>query len=119
MRVIITGSRFWWDFTEVQKVLDRLGPDDTLAHGACPAGADRIAHCLAKWRGIKIKRYYPDWKAHGTSAGPIRNQYMLDDFHPHLVVGFILEDYPCKGTRNCLSIAESYGTPTEIHSATL
>lgn len=30
----------------------------------------------------------PSWKDHGKAAGPIRNQLMLDDFKPDLVVAF-------------------------------
>lgn len=29
-----------------------------------------------------------DWKTHGKRAGSIRNQKMIDDYHPQLVVAF-------------------------------
>ena len=61
----------------------------TLIHGAAP-GADTLA---AQWaqdqRRITVEAYPADWATHGKAAGPIRNQKMLTEGQPLLVVAFI------------------------------
>jgi len=32
--------------------------------------------------------FLANWRTHGKAAGPIRNQQMLDEGRPHLVVAF-------------------------------
>lgn len=50
-------------------------------------GADACAWAWAQNRGILSRRFPADWKAHGRSAGPIRNRLMLD-WGPRLVIAF-------------------------------
>lgn len=49
-------------------------------------GADREAGALASKRGLEVKRFPPDWAKYGPPAGPIRNQRMLDEGKPDLVL---------------------------------
>ena len=54
-------------------------------------GADFLARVWAKYRGIPNKnvlRFYPDWKKYGYHAGHTRNQQMLDEGKPDLVIAF-------------------------------
>jgi hypothetical protein len=57
-----------------------------IAGGA--RGADTIAAEWAEHRGIPAEVYMADWERLGRKAGPIRNQRMLDDGGPNLVVAF-------------------------------
>jgi hypothetical protein len=59
-----------------------------VIHGGAN-GADYIA---GRWAqdtgGIPVEEFPADWNRHGNSAGPIRNQEMLDKGKPDLVVAF-------------------------------
>jgi hypothetical protein len=57
-----------------------------IAGGA--KGADTLAEEWAKIQEIECVVYHADWAKHGRAAGPIRNQQMLDDSKPNLVVAF-------------------------------
>lgn len=66
----------------------------TLAEGE-DRGADRaskefVETCILEDgpRYMQVKPYPADWKRHGKSAGPIRNQLMLYETQPHIVVAF-------------------------------
>jgi hypothetical protein len=59
----------------------------TIIHGAA-RGADTLAGLFAKMFGTKVEAYPADWDTHGKAAGPIRNQQMLDEGKPDLVVAF-------------------------------
>jgi cysteine synthase len=58
-----------------------------VIHGAA-SGADTLADEWAKGKGIYVSAYPANWKLYGKSAGPIRNQQMMDTEHPDLVVAF-------------------------------
>lgn len=90
MRVLVCGGRDYSDAAMVNGILDginRSTPIAVLIQGGA-AGAD----CLAReWCGaheVPYDNYAADWKAHGRAAGPMRNQRMIDDGNPDLVVAF-------------------------------
>jgi hypothetical protein len=62
-------------------------PFELLIHGGAQ-GADDLADAWARERGIVRQMYRPNWKAHGRAAGPIRNQRMIDEGKPTIVVAF-------------------------------
>lgn len=88
MRVLICGSR---TFTEQKIVFDyieqNLSSRDIVMHGACATGADRLADRACKIFAIPVERYPANWVLHGKGAGPLRNQFMIDQ-KPNLVVAF-------------------------------
>jgi len=51
-------------------------------------GADMFAHNWAEVVGIPIEEYPANWKEFGKSAGAIRNQQMLKEGKPNLVIAF-------------------------------
>jgi hypothetical protein len=59
----------------------------TLIHGGA-SGADAIANEWAVVNWIPIEDYPADWKAYGRAGGPIRNQRMIDEGKPDLVLAF-------------------------------
>jgi hypothetical protein len=75
------------------KVLGSLEPRPTLIiHGAA-SGADRLAAKWAKGANITDQPFKADWYPNGfgrldRSAGPRRNQKMLDNGKPDLVIAF-------------------------------
>lgn len=91
-RILVCGGRDYLNYEAVVGVLDRLwGPDylDTptiLSGGA--KGADALAKAYAFSSELPYEEYPADWKQHGKAAGFIRNQKMLDEGKPDLVVAF-------------------------------
>jgi hypothetical protein len=57
-----------------------------IAGGA--SGADTLAEEWAKAQAIPCNVYHADWAKHVRAAGPMRNQQMLDEGRPTLVVAF-------------------------------
>lgn len=63
-------------------------PIEQVIHGDCKTGADRLAGLWARHMMIEERPFPADWKTHRNAAGPIRNQKMLDEGKPDLVVAF-------------------------------
>lgn len=87
----------------LDRAVTRFGLSSVLAGGA--RGADRHAVAWAKRRGIPSIEMKADWDAHGRAAGPIRNQRMLDQGKPALVIAFPGGD----GTADMVARAERAG----------
>lgn len=89
MRVLITGGRDYNDQYALEYFLDDLHKNKcfkTLIHGGA-SGADRLAGNWAISREIEVEECPANWEKHGKSAGPIRNQEMLDK-NPDLLIAF-------------------------------
>jgi len=102
-RVLVCGGRHYTDHERVSEVLSRLDFAE-LAHGGAP-GADALAAWFAVANGKVARQFAADWKAHGKAAGPIRNQRMLAQFKPDLVVAFP----GGRGTAHMVRIAREAG----------
>ena len=87
--VLICGGR---DFdntkmmrTEVLK-LKQQGYEQIIEGGA--SGADSQAREAGIYFGLDVVTYWPNWERYGRAGGAIRNQKMLNEGMPHLVVAF-------------------------------
>ncbi len=88
MRVLICGGRDYCDRkTFFATVGDLVGSQDVVIHGGAK-GADHLAAEYCAYFKIAAMVFPADWSKHGKSAGPKRNQLMLDDGKPDLVVAF-------------------------------
>lgn len=78
-RVLIYGGRDFMDREFMEDVLrTHLEPDDVIVHGGAP-GADSLGGDIAgRVLGHEVEVHPAQWSKHGKSAGPIRNQEMLD-----------------------------------------
>jgi hypothetical protein len=94
MRVLVCGGRDFTDRTAVWGLLQAVHLKrgiGVLIHGACPTGADRLADEWAAEESVPIEAYPAVWKLDGRldrSAGPRRNQRMMDEGKPDLVIAF-------------------------------
>lgn len=96
-KVIVCGGRNFNDVPLLWRTLDRIahnyGGIKRIIDGASDdvtgpyKGADYWANQWAIASGIPTHRCHAEWKIHGKSAGPIRNQAMLNE-KPDLVVAF-------------------------------
>src|ERR1700749_4290337 len=90
MRVLVCGGRSFTDQRLLEATLDRLHHAHvftTLIEGDA-IGADRMAGAWAEAQGIAHEVFKADWEGLGSKAGPLRNQRMLDEGRPDLVIAF-------------------------------
>jgi hypothetical protein len=94
MRVLICGGRDFQDYLHFASALRAAqaiyGQVSVVIHGAAK-GADHCAHLWATSAGnkhIEEIKFPAEWKKHGRAAGPIRNQQMIDEGKPDLVIAF-------------------------------
>ena len=90
MRILVCGGRNFRDAALIYATLDRIARTeviDCIIEGDAP-GADRIAGYWAKKRRVDLRLYPANWAKHGNAAGPIRNQRMIDQGKPDLVLAF-------------------------------
>lgn len=111
-RVLVCGGRDYEDHEQLFRVLTAAhfaNPIILLIHGGA-SGADDLAGQWARHVGVRWKAYPAHWKSEGKSAGPKRNQRMLDDGKPHLVIAFP----GGKGTANMIKQAKTAGVPVVL-----
>lgn len=89
MRVLVCGGRDYDNELAMDNALDALflPRGSTIIHGGA-SGADTLAHSWAGINGCLVEIYWAQWNVHGKAAGPIRNQRMIDEGRPDLVVAF-------------------------------
>lgn len=91
MRVLVCGGRDYSDLDRVYQVLDGIHyrtPISCIIEGGAK-GADYLAARWSAMRNLPDHARFPaDWTVHGKAAGPRRNQRMVDEGKPDLVVAF-------------------------------
>ena len=106
MKVLVCGGRDYQDYRTVFQTLSCLEGVTLIIHGGA-LGADTWGERWAYDYEVPCLRFPARWKAHGKAAGPIRNQQMLDDGKPDLVVAFP----GGAGTADMIRRAEKAGVP--------
>lgn len=90
IRLLVCGGRDFSDRRTVYAELDRIhaerGVAVLIAGGA--RGADNLAADWAGMRSIPKLIYNANWDRNGRAAGPLRNEHMLKDGKPDLVIAF-------------------------------
>jgi len=87
-RVLVCGGRNYRDWPRLCAVLDAIRPKPLVViHGDAP-GADQLAGLWARTNQVAVRVHPADWTELGRAAGPIRNQEMLDEEKPDLVIAF-------------------------------
>ncbi len=86
MRVLVCGGRDFNDADLVARTLDAEAITHVIQGGA--RGADRLGYDWARKRKVPVSTFNADWQRFGPKAGPLRNQQMLDEGKPDLVIAF-------------------------------
>jgi hypothetical protein len=82
--VLITGDRHWYCIKIARVIIERLKSrynDLEIIHGDCrtkKGSADQAFNKAAIEAGIQPKKFKADWDNLENSAGPTRNQEMVD-----------------------------------------
>lgn len=115
MRVLVCGSRYWDRKETIIAHLTtlHLGEKDLVLEGGA-RGADSLGKLVAERLCIPVKEYPADWTRYGRAAGPIRNQRMLDEGKPDLVLAFHDDIEHSRGTKNMVEQAKKAGIPVRI-----
>jgi hypothetical protein len=95
MRILVCGGRDYYKYGEFDRLMDRIyselcegeGLDCVVIQGGAK-GADFLAKGWAWSMNFECLEFPADWKKHGKAAGSIRNQQMLDEGKPDVVVAF-------------------------------
>lgn len=108
-RVLFCGDREWTDKELIHNVLvSFLRLPEVLIEGEC-RGADVLSREVAEAEGIPVLPFPAEWSRYDRAAGPIRNQKMLDEGKPSLVVAFHDDLGRSKGTKRMISQALKAG----------
>jgi ABC-type Fe3+-hydroxamate transport system substrate-binding protein len=111
-RVLVCGSRDYTDLATMRDVLASLPAVAQLIHGGAQ-GADTLAESIARERGWSFVTYPADWQTYGRAAGPIRNNQMLRDGAPDLVIAFRSRP-DSRGTNDMIQQARKAGVPVVV-----
>jgi hypothetical protein len=91
MKVLVCGGRDWRDADFIASTLDRLhaarGPFERLIHGGA-RGVDRLAGKWAREHGVLEWDFLPEWHRARAQDGLTRNQRMIVEGSPDLVIAF-------------------------------
>lgn len=112
MRILVTGSRDWFDDLYITGILDNYTDTPvTLVSGGCPTGADYICENYAAWRGWQIEEHPAEWDKYGKKAGPIRNAKMVA-LGADVCLAFIKNR--SRGATTTAWMAQEAGIPTQV-----
>lgn len=113
MKVVVAGSR---DLTHKEhlKTVHAAMVQWSKEHGAIShvvvgdcRGADEIAHYIARANDRPVTLHLAAWEEYGRSAGPRRNQEMIDSAD-----GLVVVRYPdSRGAADVLRRAQAKGIP--------
>ena len=126
VRILVCGSRTWTDKARIWLVLDEINRPpkliDAIIHGGAK-GADTFAAEWVRYQNENMVEPNPvelafpispeDWARHRRGAGPIRNQRMLDEGRPTMVLAFRSEGQS-PGTDDMIRRASKAGIDVRI-----
>lgn len=120
MRVLCCGDRNWTDaglIEDAVALVARQAPGTGLViiHGGA-RGADDLAGTLAAAYGLECLIFPADWAKYGRAAGVIRNQQMLDEGKPDIVLAFHDDLTRSRGTADMVRRARKAGIDVRVVS---
>lgn len=110
MRVLVCGSRNWTDYAVIERRMKALPTGAVIIEGEA-RGVDKSSRRIAEHLGLEVAPFPANWDKYGKAAGPIRNQQMLDEGRPDLVLAFPMPD--SIGTQDMIARARQAGIPVE------
>jgi hypothetical protein len=117
-RVLVCGSRDFSHAEEIWLQLDSYNvefPIEVIIEGGA-LGADHYAKIWANDENIPVEEYRAEWKTYGTKAGPIRNEQMLTEGRPDIVMAFPSKRLSeSKGTLHMVTIARKAHIPVIVY----
>lgn len=108
-KILVCGGRDYTNkerlYSFLDKVYEQLSHKNiTIIHGGA-RGADYLAGEWASEKSVTIEVFYANWDTYKKAAGAIRNQVMLKEGKPDVVIAF----KGGKGTKNMVDISKKAG----------
>jgi hypothetical protein len=114
--ILVCGDRNWSDDYKIRKELIKYSKfNPAIIHGGC-RGADTIAGYVGFSLGMREFVYKADWKKFGRGAGPKRNERMLIEGKPDLILAFHSNLEESKGTKDMVTRGTKAGVKTVVIS---
>lgn len=113
MRILFCGDRNWTDKQTILLAMKFWKPSLVIEGEA--RGADIMARECAQELNIPFIPFPAQWKTLGRRAGPIRNQQMLDEGLPDMVLAFHNNIDKSKGTKDMVTRANLAGIRVIIY----
>ena len=114
MRLLVCGDRNWQDYTLVLQEVTALHPDIVIEGEV--RGADTMGRTAAYTIGAEVIAFPAQWNKYGRAAGPIRNQLMLTEGKPDMILAFHYSITSSRGTADMIRRAKLAGVPTKLVS---
>jgi len=102
LRVLVCGGRHYGNVNAIYNALDEIKP--TVVISGCASGADSIAIMWAEHHGVAVEKYPAQWhdishpdalvtmrrdgSKYDARAGTRRNQRMIEEGNPDVVLAF-------------------------------
>lgn len=102
--MLICGDRKWVDYKFIYAWVERLVENHAAVHDALKNyprgfpplviiegeadGVDTMARIAAEQLKVEVVKFPARWRKFGKKAGPIRNQQMIDEGKPDMVLAF-------------------------------
>lgn len=130
-RILVCGSRTYgeerFEYWIIRTILDELlrhwrdhNSEKMVIIEGGAKGADSVAFDWARDEHLRVEHlsFPADWDTHGKAAGPIRNQRMLDEGKPDVVLAFSSNLKDFKGTKDMIARAIKAGVEVRIIETT-
>ena len=102
MILAIIGSRTFKDYKKLCEILDpNINKIKKVVSGGAN-GADKLAEKWAKFNGIEVEIFLPNWQRNGKQAGFIRNEQIIEA-STHVMAFW---DGDSKGTKHSIGLAK-------------
>ena len=116
MRILVCGGRDYTNWVLLNRTLhhaiydgDHTDYSKQVIISGMAKGADTLAVQFADINNIPVLKFPADWDKYGKRAGPIRNQQMIDEGKPDLVVAFYGSRVEGSGTADMVRRAKKHG----------
>jgi hypothetical protein len=109
MRILICGSRNWKNSVSILNQVKKYKNKDPIIISGGANGADNLADLVSNWLDLRFMRFPAKWDKYHRAAGPIRNQQMLDEGKPDLVIAFHRDLSKSRGTKDMIARAKKAG----------
>lgn len=112
IKVLVCGGRDYTKYHRVLSVLEEIHKHRTIGQiiSGHARGADKLGERWAKLRKVDLRIFEvskEEWELHGKKAGILRNQRMLEEGKPNLVVAFP----GGRGTADMIERSKKAGVP--------
>lgn len=107
MKILVCGATYFTDYEKFHDSLigifleKNINLSDITIISGMAKGADTLAVQFAKQYSLPCLEFPADWARYSKGAGPIRNQKMLDEGQPDLIIAFPMQS--SRGTRDMIA----------------